>query len=123
MGEGGQDGFLDMDIKEAHNVHMQKTDSSNGKPDHSPAWGVAEAKQRFSEVVRAAEEEPQMIYNRDRRVAAVVGGEALKGFLGWQARQGRTLAAAFDELRDLAAEEGFELEVPPRRDRDNPFAG
>jgi prevent-host-death family protein len=85
-------------------------------------WGIAEAKQRFSEVVRAAEEEPQMIYNRNRRVAAVIGGEALDCFLDWRARQGRTLAAAFDELRELATGEGFELEVPPRADRLNPFA-
>ena len=63
-----------------------------------------------------------MIHNRDRRVAAVIGGEALQGFLAWQARQGRSLAAAFDELRDLTRDEGFELEVPPRRDRANPFA-
>lgn len=92
-----------------------------GEVQPEPAWGIAEAKQRFSEVVRAAGEEPQMIYNRDRRVAAVVGGEVLESFLGWHARQGRSLAAAFGELRQLAAEEGFELEVPPRRDRPDPF--
>lgn len=86
-------------------------------------WGIAEAKQRFSEVVRAAEEEVQMIYNRDRRVAAVVGGTTLDAFLDWHQRHaGRTLADAFAELRGLAAEEGFTFEAPPRRDRANPFA-
>jgi hypothetical protein len=64
-----------------------------------------------------------MIYNRDRLVAAVVGGESLPGFLDWhQQRAGRSLADAFAELRRLAAAEGFELTVPPRRDRANPFA-
>lgn len=97
----------------------------NPKEDRSSiAWGIAEAKQRFSEVVRAAQEEPQMIYNRDRLVAAVVGGESLPGFLEWhQQHAGRSLADAFAELRRLAAEEGFEITVPPRRDRANPFAG
>lgn len=92
--------------------------------DERGRWGIAEAKQRFSEVVRAAEEEVQMIYNRDRRVAAVVGGTALDAFLDWHERhRGRTLADAFSELRGLAAEEGFAFEAPPRRDRANPFAG
>lgn len=86
-------------------------------------WGIAEAKQRFSEVVRAAEEEVQMIYNRERRVAAVVGGPALDAFLDWHRRhRGRTLADAFAELRALAAADGFTFEAPPRRDRPNPFA-
>lgn len=93
------------------------------KEDRTTTWGIAEAKQRFSEVVRAAQEEPQMIYNRDRLVAAVVGGEALPGFLSWHETQsGRSVADAFAELRRLAAEEDFELVAPPRRDRANPFA-
>lgn len=93
------------------------------KKDRTTTWGIAEAKQRFSEVVRAAQEEPQMIYNRDRLVAAVVGGEVLPGFLSWhETRSERSLADAFTELRRLAAEEDFELVVPPRRDRANPFS-
>lgn len=90
-----------------------------------PTWGIAEAKQRFSEVVRAAEEEPQMIHNRKRRTAAVIGGETLDSFLAWREEHaGRSLAGAFAELRRLAAEAGEDLvlAVPPRRDRPNPFA-
>jgi len=86
------------------------------------SWGIAEAKQGFSEVVRAAEEEPQMIFNRDRRVAAVIGGETLTRFLGWREAQGRSVADLFGEVRELAAEEGFELEVPERRDRPDPWS-
>lgn len=120
-------------MKGVHDGHQRKTrcppttettidDERQGR---FPTWGIAEAKQRFSEVVRAAEEEPQMIYNRKRRTAAVIGGETLDAFLSWREEHaGRSLAGAFDELRRLAAEAGEDLvlDVPPRRDRTNPFA-
>lgn len=35
-------------------------------------WSVAEAKQGFSEMLRRAESRPQMIYRRNRLVAAVI---------------------------------------------------
>jgi antitoxin (DNA-binding transcriptional repressor) of toxin-antitoxin stability system len=86
-------------------------------------WKVAEAKQRLSEVIRAAEEEPQWLYNRDRLVAAVVDPEAFREFLAWQERVGRpSIGEAFSELRKLCAEEQYTLEIPSRRDRANPFA-
>ena len=86
-------------------------------------WKVAEAKQRFSEVVRLAAQEPQLIYKRDRLVAAVVDGDTLQAFEAWQQRQKRiSLADAFTELRCLADEEHYTLEIPVRRDRPNAFA-
>ena len=108
-----------MDKKGGHDRHVDRD-----KRSPEATWGIAEAKQRFSAVVRAAEEEVQMIYNRDRRVAAVVGGTTLDAFLGWHERhRGRSLADAFAELRGLAAEDGFTFEAPVRSDRANPFAG
>jgi prevent-host-death family protein len=86
-------------------------------------WKIAEAKQRFSEVVKAAEGEPQLIYNRDRLVAAVVEPEAFRDFLDWrQETEKPTLADSFAELRRICAEEDYTLEIPPREDRPNPFA-
>jgi hypothetical protein len=88
-------------------------------------WKIGEAKQRFSEVVRAAEEEPQRIYNRDRLVAAVVGPEEIKEFLAWRERQHKgSLADAIRELSRVCAEEGYTLEAPGRhpKGRPNPFA-
>ena len=86
-------------------------------------WKVAEAKQRFSELVRAAEEKPQWIYNRGRLVAAVVPAEDLEQFLAWREQQDRaSIADAFAELRRICAEESYELETPERRNRPNPFA-
>lgn len=86
-------------------------------------WKIGEAKQRFSEVVRAAEGEPQRIYHRDRLVAGVVDAETLEDYLAWRERRGRrTLAEAFSELRELLREEPDGLTLPERVDRDNAFA-
>lgn len=86
-------------------------------------WSIAEAKQRFSEVVRRTAEEPQLIYNRDRLVAVVVQPEAFRGYEAWRKeRERRTIGEAFAELRAICAEEGYEFELPAREDRPNPFA-
>ena len=88
-------------------------------------WKIGEAKQRFSEVVRAAEEEPQRIYNRDRLVAAVVGPGEIREFLTWRERRRKgSLADSIRELSRICAEEDYTLEVPNREQegRPNPFA-
>ncbi|HEX9668349.1 MAG TPA: prevent-host-death protein [Thermoanaerobaculia bacterium] len=86
-------------------------------------WKIGEAKQRFSEVVRAAEDEPQRIYHRERLVAAVVDAETLEDYLAWCEHRGRrTLADAFAELRDLLRDQPDGLTVPEREDRANAFA-
>lgn len=85
-------------------------------------WKIAEAKQKFSELVKAAEEEPQWIYNRDRLVAAMVPAETVKEFLDWRHRkEGRTLGEAFAELRGIFEDEDYTLEIPPRQERPNSF--
>jgi prevent-host-death family protein len=77
-------------------------------------WKVGEAKQRFSEVLRRAEKEPQVIQNRDRVVAVVMSPAAAE-------TRGKKLApsmrTALAELRGIAAEAGYELTLPARRDR------
>lgn len=87
-------------------------------------WKIGEAKQRFSEVVRAAEEEPQKIYNRERLVAAVVGPGEIAEFLAWRERRHKgSLADSIRALSRVCAEEGYILELPSRRSpgRPNPF--
>lgn len=87
-------------------------------------WGIAEAKQKFSDVVRKAGQEPQLIFNRDRLVAAVVDPETFEALQACREQErSRSIAAAFDELRKLVAEEGYKLEAPPRRNRKNTFTG
>ncbi len=87
-------------------------------------WNVAQAKQKLSQVLRPAAEEPQKIYNRQRFVAAVVNGETFEEFRRWAARtEQRTIGEEFAKLRRICAEEGgWELPSPDREDRPNAFA-
>ena len=86
-------------------------------------WKVAEAKQRFSEVVRKTAEGPQLVYNRERMVAAVIDAQTYQTFEAWrEGRNRRSLADAFDELRRIAPKGGRTLPQPARRDRRNEFA-
>ncbi len=87
-------------------------------------WNVAEAKQKLSEVLRAAADEPQKIYNRRKLVATVVDGETFEEFRRWRQRsQQRSIGEEFAELRRICAEEGgWELPSSDREDRPNAFA-
>ncbi|MBS4095752.1 MAG: hypothetical protein KGZ83_02810 [Sulfuricella sp.] len=79
------------------------------------SWNIAQAKQQFSEVVRLSVQEPQMIYNRERCVAAVVDAETFLSFEAWRKQsQRKTLGEEFAELRRIAAEEEYELPTLPR---------
>jgi prevent-host-death family protein len=86
-------------------------------------WKIAEAKQRFSEVVRETAEGPQLIYNRDRLVAVIVDAEEYGDFEAWKEKgKDPSMAESIAEIRRICAEEGYDLEVPERRDRPNEFA-
>ena len=86
-------------------------------------WKLEDAEQKFSELIHAAVEEPQLIYDQNQLVAAVVKADVFQEFLAWhQEAQKASLANAFAELRELCLEENYLLETPPRRDRPNPFA-
>ena len=82
-------------------------------------WLTGEAKQRFSEVLRQSEQEPQQIYRRDRLVAAVISADTFEEFESWRhARQRRTLAEAFDEVRELCVRYDYDLDPGERADRE-----
>lgn len=86
-------------------------------------WKIAEAKQKFSKVVRQAAEEPQLIYNRDRLVAVLVDAEDYETFEAWKEQRRRpSMADAIEEIRKICLEEDYELNLPERRDRPNPLA-
>lgn len=85
-------------------------------------WNIAQAKQRFSEIVRRATEGPQLIYNRNRLVAVVIDAEDYRAFKEWSERTaGRTLAEELAELRQIMQKESYELPLPPRSTRRNRF--
>ena len=84
---------------------------------------MAEVKQRLAEVVRAASREPQLILSRARPVAVVVSAEEFEAYRSWREQRDRpTLAALFDELRRVCAEERYAVATPRREDRANRFA-
>lgn len=83
-------------------------------------WKVGEAKQRFSEVVRDAGTEPQLIFNREELAAAVVSAEEYREFEEWRAeRRMKPLGELFLEAREILAEERYTLRTPSRKDRRN----
>lgn len=85
-------------------------------------WKIGEAKQHFSEVVRRAAAEPQLICNRERLVAAVVDAEsASKLVIARRGERERSIADSFGAFRDLAKHERYSLKVTRRKDRRNPF--
>ncbi len=86
-------------------------------------WHVAEAKQKFSEVLRATATEPQLIFNRNRLVAAMIDAQTYEAFQAWcQQQQRATLAETFATLRQLCTEENYTLKAQKRRNRTNAFA-
>jgi prevent-host-death family protein len=86
------------------------------------SWNIADAKQRFSELVKQAVAEPQLIYNRKRLVAAVIDADEYQAFKAWsEQRAARSLADEMAELRELMQQEDYELAVPPRTTRPNAF--
>ena len=84
-------------------------------------WSVSEAKQQFSTVVKSAANEPQLIFNRDRLVAAVVDGATLEEFEEWRRSRRASLGERMAELRRIAEEDDYVLTLDERRDRANAF--
>ncbi len=88
-------------------------------------WNIAQAKQHFSDVVKLAATEPQIIYNRNTPVAALITAEELAEYRAWRdARKRPTLLESFAELRQLLIEAGIEdgINPGPRTTRRNAFA-
>lgn len=90
--------------------------------DRIMGWNVAEAKQKFSQVIRESAKEPQLIYSHGRLVAAVVDPQCLNAI---ESKRGKlpavNLADAFAELRKLEQEEDYEFCLSARVNRHNPF--
>src|SRR5438046_433375 len=83
-------------------------------------WKIAEAKQKFSEVLRKAADSPQVVQNRNRMVGAVLGERDARAFLDFYGRRRTPLRDALLEARRICEEEAEDFVPPPRRDRPNP---
>ncbi len=87
------------------------------------SWKIGQAKQRLSEVIMRAASGPQLIYNRERPVAAVIAAEQVRQFVDWLAQSGKpSIADRLAEAQQICAEEDYEMVVPTRVDRENPLA-
>jgi prevent-host-death family protein len=85
-------------------------------------WKIGEAKQQLSDLVRRSSEEPQILFNRDRPVAAVINVAEFRQFVAWQtSRSKRPLVDALAEAQRICQEEDYSFEVPARADRPNPL--
>jgi len=81
-------------------------------------WKIAEAKQKFSELIHSTLKEPQLIYNRDRLVAVMIKAAEYQEFLTWRESQIQTsMAESLQELQNLCAEDNYTLFVPARQNR------
>ena len=81
-------------------------------------WKIADAKVNFSELIRKAEKEPQLIYNRDRMVAVVVSRDEYEEFERIKkAGSERNIASAFNEISSICSEESYIFETPARHNR------
>jgi hypothetical protein len=80
-------------------------------------WNVGEAKQQFSKVLRRSERVPQLIYRRNRLIAAVVSMEAKAA----AAARPATIGERFEEARAILRGENYRLPQTRRRSRANPF--
>lgn len=81
-------------------------------------WKIAEAKINFSDLVRRAEKEPQLIYNRERMVAVVISRVEYEEYERIKkSGSQRNMASAFNELSTICSEESYVFETPARHNR------
>jgi len=73
-------------------------------------WSVAEARKHFSDLVKAAENEPQLVFRRKELAAVVIDPGLFDRFAKWlAAEQERSVADAFADLRVIVDSTGWSL--------------
>ncbi len=85
-------------------------------------WTIAEARQHFSQLLKETENQPQNIYKRDQWVATIVDAETYEAFQLWQESQKDSITKSLSHLAQLCQEEDYQLELPKRSNRPNPFS-
>lgn len=87
-------------------------------------WKIAEAKARFSHVLREASTAPQVIMNRGRQVAVVLSPETYHAFRAMASEMApKARMADFLQFTEkLRQEPGMTLETPVRSTRNAPFS-
>ena len=76
-------------------------------------WKIEEAQQQFPEIIDASSATPQLIYERDHPVVAVIRADLFQEFLTWQQKQQPIpLVEALEELHQTCFEENYTFEIP-----------
>lgn len=85
-------------------------------------WKISDAKARLSEVVGHCVEEPQVLYNRKKPVAALIDMDEYEAFQKYkQSKKKKTVAEWLDELDEIKKQEPGDFELPPRTSRPVPY--
>jgi prevent-host-death family protein len=85
-------------------------------------WKISEAKARLSEVVSHSVEEPQVLYNRKKPVAALIDMEEYERFLEYKkSKKKKSIAEWLDELDEIKKQEPGDFELPSRTSRPIPY--
>lgn len=85
-------------------------------------WDTEQAQQHFTQLLKAATEAPQQIFQHNQLTAVVIDAADFAQFEQWQAQQKQCLGTAFSELRTLCTQEDYQLDLPARTDRENTFS-
>ena len=75
-------------------------------------WKIEEAQQQFPEIIDASGATPQLIYERDRLVVAVIRADLFQEFLTWQQKQQPiSLVESLEELHQICLEGNYTFEI------------
>jgi len=81
-------------------------------------WKTIDAQANFPALVAACIQEPQLLYEHDRPIAAVID---IKLFEKLISKKVPTIRELLDQLAIIQAEDPIELDEIERSDRPNPF--
>lgn len=83
-------------------------------------WTLDEVKERFTDMIRACVEEPQLVYEHNQPVAVLMDIALFRELMQLRQQQKRpTIAELLTELSEI--QDSIELEIPERLDRANPL--
>ncbi len=85
-------------------------------------WSIASAKNKFSELIRNVQNEPQLVYNRDKLIAVIVSAEEYNHIKAIKDKENKkTLLDFFNEFKEACSKEHYTLEIPRRLNRKAQF--
>ncbi len=85
-------------------------------------WTLNDAQDRFVDILQYCAGEPQIFYQHDQPVAALVDIAFFEELMALkQLEQHPTIAELLAELSEIQASEAVEFQIPARTDRSNPL--